>query len=118
MPESFSYEHLKVYEMNNNQIKQRLIEASLTDDIPSIPQFRFPKQQTAPHRRWIKYAAAAVVAIAIVLPFHQSTSVMADTTPETTLLITDDLTVELECAFAMVNHHFEADYTNLIDIVQ
>lgn len=100
--------------MNKNQIKQRLLEASLTDDIPATPAFRYPQPAHRRMPRWATYGAAACIAAAIALPLllHQPTN----QGPTYTLLTSDDPVVELECAFAMVNEHFSAS-SDLIDIV-
>lgn len=100
--------------MNANQIKQRLIEASLTDNIPATPAFRYPQEERRRMPRWVAYGAAACVAAAVALPLllHRPTpELTADT-----FLATDDPAIELECAFAMVNEHFSAS-DNLIDII-
>lgn len=100
--------------MNKNQIKQRLLEASLTDDIPATPTFRYPQPARRRTPRWVAYGAAACVAALIALPLllHQPTN----QGPTDTLLTSDDPVVELECAFAMVNEHFSAS-SDLIDII-
>lgn len=103
--------------MNNQQIKQRLIEAALTDTIPETPSFDFPQSkplQRLPH--WIGYAAAACIVAAIVFPLnlHQPTeNIYADSATST-----KDTALELEEAFAMIDQHFSASSNNLINMIQ
>lgn len=102
--------------MNKNQIKQRLLEAALTDDIPTTPHFRSPQTEHSSRATWARYGIAACIIGAIAsLPLflHQS----PQTSVTETLLSSDDPAIELECAFAMINQHFTAS-DNLIDIVQ
>lgn len=101
--------------MNKNEIKQRLLEAALTDDIPQTPTFRYPHSVPRRLPGWVAYGAAACLAAAIALPL-----LLKQPAPELTaetLLTTDDPTLELECALAMVNQHF-TESANLIDIIQ
>lgn len=101
--------------MNKNEIKQRLLEAALTDEIPATPAFRYPHSAPVRMPSWFAYGAAACLAAAIALPL-----LLKQPEPELTaetLLRTDDPTLELECAFAMVNQHF-TESANLIDIIQ
>lgn len=88
--------------MNTNQIKQRLIEAALTEDIPATPTFHMPRQ----HNHWIGYAAAACVAAAVILAIPTLSHRNEPATTGHMLLTTNDPATELEYAFAMVNEHF------------
>lgn len=101
--------------MNKNEIKQRLLEAALTDEIPETPTFRYPHAVPRRLPGWAAFGAAASIAAAIALPMllkHPQPELTAET-----LLMTDDPTLELECAFAMVNQHFN-ESANLIDFIQ
>lgn len=107
--------------MNNQQIKVRLIEASLTDNIPPTPPFKYPSdtnnRSVLPH--WAGYAAATV-AIAIILPLslrHSQQQQLTSAQVETEVMLSEDEISQLEGAFTMVNRHF-ATSSNLIDIVQ
>lgn len=103
--------------MNNQQIKQRLIEAALTDTVPETPTFDFPRVQRrlrAP--KWVGYAAAACVAVAIALPIliHHPSRLDNAASP----VAIEDTELELEGAFSMISQHFSTTPTNLIDLVQ
>lgn len=103
--------------MNNNEIKQRLIRAALTEDVPSTPSFKFPQPHKRPSR-WLGYAsvaAAACLVVAIVLPLtlhHSTEKSYAEST-----LATDDAVQELEEVFTMIDEHFSSS-TDLISLVQ
>lgn len=103
--------------MNTQQIKQRLIEAALTETIPETPTFDFPRARRSIRvPKWIGYAAAACVAIAITLPIlihHPDKMDYA-----TSSAMTEDTELELEGAFSMISQHFSTSQTNLIDMVQ
>lgn len=103
--------------MNTQQIKQRLIEAALTDTVPETPTFDFPRVQRqlrAP--KWVGYAAAACVAVAITLPIllHHPSQIDYAASPAAI----EDTELELEGAFSMISQHFSTSQTNLIDLVQ
>lgn len=100
--------------MNTNEIKQRLIEAALTEDIPATPHFQMPgrvaRQQesiVALHQKnWIGYAAAACLAAAITIAIP-TLSHREKSAPATNMMLTtNDPATELEYAFTMVNQHF------------
>lgn len=108
--------------MNTNEIKQRLIEAALTEDIPATPHFQMPgrgrvgrvgrvaRQQesiVALHQKnWIGYAAAACLAAAIILAIPTLSHRSESTDSANILLTSNDPATELEYAFTMVNQHF------------
>lgn len=100
--------------MNTNQIKQRLIEAALTEDIPATPTFQMPgrvarhqeRRETWPQKNWIGYAAAACIAIAITVAIPVLSHRDGAASTANMLLTTDDPAIELEYAFSMVNEHF------------
>lgn len=102
--------------MNNQQIKQRLIEAALTDDIPATPSFDFPQPPPTRLPRWVGYAAAACVAAAIVLPLALRRP--TDNSYTDSALTEENTVVELEEAFAMIDQHFTTSSNDLISLVQ
>lgn len=106
--------------MNTNEMKQRLIEASLTESIPRTPSFDFPGSHRKPRlSSWIGYAAAACVVVAIVLPM--SLHRLANERPTESVAVGSQMMSaerELEGAFAMISQHFSSSDPNLIDLVQ
>lgn len=102
--------------MNNNQIKQRLIEAALTDEVPAAPQFEFPHQERSRRiPRWAGYAAAACFAAAIALPIALRQPSTNQFTASS--LAEEEATLELEEAFAMIDRHFSSS-NDLISMIQ
>lgn len=101
--------------MNTNQMKQRLIEAALTDAVPPTPAFAFPQAGKPTRWRRVVIPAGAIAAIAIaaiVLPLALK---QPATLPYEASI--DDATRAVEGAFSMISQHFSAD-ENLIDYIE
>lgn len=101
--------------MNNNEIKQRLIRAVLTEDVPVTPQFDFPHRETTyiAVPRWAGVAAAACVVAAIALPL----ALRQPSDKDYTVYEQEEAALELEEAFAMIDQHFSSS-NDLIRMVQ
>lgn len=104
--------------MTSKQLKERLLQAALTEDIPEMPHIELPfkKSRSESHPKWIGYAATACIGAVITLPLllQQPRHDLYCDTCQTE----EEAALELAGAFAIVSQHIATQETNLLNMIK
>lgn len=104
--------------MTSKQLKERLLLAALTEDIPEMPHIELPFEKSSRESKpnWIGYAATACIGAVITLPLllqHPRHELYCDTCQTE-----EEAAQELAGAFAIVSQHIATQETNLLNMIQ